>query len=166
MLTPRVTSQLPKYRWNSNEATTNGQKQEQDATNTAEQEVPASDPEDARVLESAVDSSADNSTLSSQTSRSTENARDIDAAVGANAGAPSSTLSDIMPNSPAAGGVWRPSLQFGRNRPTEQPEPKANLFIANLFYDTTAMSLRRRMEEFGNVESCSIIFDDKGMSKG
>ena len=195
MLAPRVTSQLPKYRWNSTETAANEQKQKQeqeqerDATNTAEQEVPASDPQDAQVLESAVDSSTSDSTLSGHASSDAENARVPDAAVESSAsdstpsdGASSdavnarvldsaidSAISNSNPSGdgpPADPSVSRKGPRPSRIQRFSESEPKRNLFIANLFYEASSDTLRERMEEFGTVESCKVILDERGMSKG
>lgn len=47
-----------------------------------------------------------------------------------------------------------------------EPEPKATVYVGNLFYDMTAEDLRTVMERYGVVEYCIIIFDQRGISKG
>ena len=47
-----------------------------------------------------------------------------------------------------------------------EPSARPTLFIANLFYDITAEDLQKEMEKYGTVEKCSIVHDNRGMSKG
>ena len=53
------------------------------------------------------------------------------------------------------------SRQTGLN-----PEPKPTVYVGNLFFDVTENDLTKDFARFGNIHSCRIIRDARGLSKG
>ncbi|KAA8648490.1 nucleic acid-binding protein [Aspergillus tanneri] len=62
------------------------------------------------------------------------------------------------------GATERPSKRLQLLNKT--PSPKETVFFGNLFYDVTAEDLRLQMEKYGVVEQVSIVFDNRGISRG
>ena len=46
------------------------------------------------------------------------------------------------------------------------PPPSNNVYVGNLFYDTTSEGLRKQFEKYGIVQRATIIHDTRGLSKG
>lgn len=88
--------------------------------------------------------------------------------------APTRSFSQRSPEEAYSGGQrWTPPsqeiLERKRRRAEliqREPGPRPTLFISNLFYDITADDFRKEMEKFGTVERCSIVHDNRGISKG
>lgn len=48
----------------------------------------------------------------------------------------------------------------------EKKEPKATVYVGNLFFDITAEDLRTEMSKVGTVLNARLIFDSRGLSRG